>query len=115
MKKVNWGILGPGKIARKFAGDLVNIPGAKLHAVASRSMERAESFAREYKVTHAFGSYESMVNCPDLDVVYIASPHVGHYEHSLLFLNAGIAVLCEKPLGINAKQVEANDCCGKAT
>ncbi len=101
---INWGIAAPGRIAHKFAHDLALAENAKLHAVASRSMERATAFANQYGAPHAFGSYEAMVNCPDLDVVYIASPHVGHHPHSLLFLKNKIPVLCEKPLAINARQ-----------
>lgn len=106
MKNINWGILAPGKIARKFADDLKQVPGAKIHAVASRSEERAAAFAAQYGATHAYGTYEGLLECPELDVVYIASPHVGHYEHSLMLLNKGIAVLCEKPLAINSNQVK---------
>lgn len=104
-KTFNWGIIGPGKIARKFVGDLAQIPDAKLHAVASRSEERARSFASEFSVPNYFGSYEAILNCPDIDAIYIATPHVGHMEYSIQCLNAGIPVLCEKPLAINSAQV----------
>ncbi len=105
MKEViRWGILAPGRIARKFAHDLLMVEGARLHAVASRSLERAQAFAREFGAAHAFGSYEELVDCPDLDVVYVASPHTGHHEHTLLCLKAGLAVLCEKPLAMHAGQ-----------
>lgn len=102
---INWGIVAPGHIAHKFADDLRKVKHARLHAVASRSLDRAQAFAKKYKAKHAFGSYRAMVNCPDLDVVYIASPHTGHHAHSLLFLKKKIPVLCEKPLAINSKQV----------
>ena len=104
-KPFNWGIIGPGKIARKFVGDLLQIPDAKLHAVASRSEDRARSFASEFSVPHHFGSYEAILNCPDIDAIYIATPHVGHMEYSIQCLKAGIPVLCEKPLAINSAQV----------
>jgi predicted dehydrogenase len=100
-----WGIIGPGRIAHKFAQDLTQIADAKLTAVASRDLERAQAFAQEYGATFTYGSYEEIVNCPELDVVYIASPHIGHFEHTLLCLNAGIAVLCEKPFAMNTTQV----------
>lgn len=102
---INWGIVAPGRIAHKFAQDLQKVEGARIHAVASRSVERAQAFAQQYKAPHAFGGYEAMCSCPDLDVVYIASPHVGHHEHSLLFLKNKIPVLCEKPLAMNSRQV----------
>lgn len=100
-----WGIIGPGRIAHKFAQDLMQVADAKLTAVASRDLGRAQAFAQEYGATHTYGSYEEIVNCPELDAVYIASPHIGHFEHTLLCLNAGIAVLCEKPFAMNLTQV----------
>jgi len=105
-KIYNWGILGPGRIAHKFAQDLLRLPNAKVHAVASRSLERAEEFAAQYHAAFAFGSYEELISCPYLDVIYIATPHTGHFEHTLLCLNAGIPVLCEKPLAVNLRQAQ---------
>lgn len=105
MSVIRWGILGLGRIAHKFAQDLQSIPDAHLLAVASTDQQRANDFAAQYGVSYAFGSYEEMVTCSDLDVVYIASSHTGHYDHTLLCLNAGVAVLCEKPFAINSRQV----------
>lgn len=104
MKTWNWGIIGPGKIAHKMAQDLKRLPKARLHAVGSRSLERAQGFAQAYDIPHAFGSYEELASCPDLDVVYIATPHHGHFENTLMCLGQGLAVLCEKPLAINARE-----------
>ncbi len=104
MKTYNWGIIGPGRIAHKFADDLKLLPNARLHAVASTSLERATEFAAEYGAPHAFGSYAEIVNCPDLDVVYIATPHVLHCENALLCLENKIPVLCEKPFAMNEPQ-----------
>ncbi len=98
----NWGIIGPGRIARKFADDLRLLPNAKLHAVASTSAERAQSFANAYGAPYAYDRYTDIVNCHDLDVVYIATPHTLHTEHALLCLEQGIPVLCEKPFSMNA-------------
>lgn len=106
-KKINWGIIGPGRIAHKFAKDLASLPDAKLFAVASRSLDRAQAFARQYDAPHAFGSYEEIVNCSGLDVVYIATPHVRHHDNTLLCLRNRIAVLCEKPMAINPREVQA--------
>jgi len=100
----HWGIIGPGKIAHKFAQDLAQLDNAKLSAVASRSQERAQQFARQYGAPYAYGSYESLLDCPALDVVYIATPHSGHYENSLRCLRAGIPVLCEKAFALNQAQ-----------
>lgn len=101
-KPVHWGIIGPGKIARKFADDLRLLPNARLWAVASTSQERANAFAAEYAAPHAYGRYEDLVKCPDLDVVYIATPHPQHCANTLLCLENGLAVLCEKPFAMHA-------------
>ena len=105
-KTINWGIVGLGKIARHFANDLKLTPHAKLHAVASRSIEKAKIFAEDFDATHFYGSYEELLACPDLDVVYIATPHPMHCENALLFLKEGIPVLCEKPFAMNLEEVE---------
>lgn len=100
-----WGILGPGRIAHKFAQDLLTLPDAQLYAVASSDQQRAAEFARQYNIPHAFGSYEGLLTLPDLDVVYVATPHVKHHENALMLLNAGVAVLGEKPFAMNSTQV----------
>lgn len=100
-----WGILGPGRIAHKFAKDLLTLPDAQLYAVASSDQQRANEFAQEYAIPHAFGSYTDLLTLPDLDVVYVATPHVKHHEHVLLLLNGGVAVLGEKPFAMNSQQV----------
>lgn len=105
MKTFRWAVLGPGKIAHKFVQDLVFVPNAKLYAVGSRNLERAKLFAEEYNAEKYFGSYEELVNCPEVDVIYIATPHSEHYQNTLLCLKAGKAVLCEKAFAINSKQV----------
>ena len=104
MKTIRWGILACGRIAKKFAADLQFVEGAELVAVASRSLERAEAFAKEFPAKHVLGSYEALVALEDVDVIYVASPHSHHYEHTLLCLNHGKAVLCEKAFAINSKQ-----------
>ena len=100
----HWGIIGPGKIAHKFAQDIVKLEGATVHAVASRAEERANAFAEHYNISHAFGSYEEILSCPDLDAIYIATPHNSHYEHTLRCIDEGIPVLCEKPFAMNSHQ-----------
>ncbi len=104
-KTYNWGIIAPGGIARKFAHDLQFVPNARLHAVASRSLDRAESFIQEFGGSHAYGSYEEIINCPDLDVIYIATPHSEHYANTLMCLKAGLPVLCEKAFAVNSRQL----------
>ena len=76
----HWGILGLGKIARKFAQDLTHIEDAKLVAVGSRNQDRAEAFAKDFGAEYAAGSYEGLFSGPRLDAVYIATPHVSHLE-----------------------------------
>lgn len=102
---MNWGILAPGHIARKFAEDLQYVPGARIAAVGSRSLDRALAFAEEFGVEKAYGSYEELVADPKVDVIYVASPHSEHYEHTLLCLNAGKPVLCEKAFALQTQQV----------
>jgi predicted dehydrogenase len=97
--------LGPGKIAHKFAKGLAKVPGAKLYAVASRSIAKAEEFAKEFNAPKFYGSYEDLVKDEEVDIIYIATPHVFHYEHSLLCLKHKKAVLCEKPFAMNKEQV----------
>lgn len=102
----NWGIIGPGKIARQFAADLAFIPGAQVHAVASRESSRAQAFAADFGAPFHYGNYLDILDCPDLDAVYVATPHVGHFDNTIRCLEAGIPVLCEKPLAMNFRQVE---------
>lgn len=101
---INWGIIGPGRIARKFAEDLRLLPNARLHAVASSSAERAQLFAAEFGARHAYGRYEDLMTCPDLDVVYVATAHPFHCENTLLCLENGLPVLCEKPFAMNLSE-----------
>lgn len=100
-----WGILGPGRIAHKFAQDLLTLPDAQLYAVASTDQQRADLFAQQYRAPHALDSYEGLLTLPDLDVVYVATPHILHHENALMLLNGGIAVLGEKPFAMNVGQV----------
>ncbi len=104
MKKIKWGILGCGHIAHKFAQSLASMEGGELVACASRTSGRAEAFAKEESVPDFFDSYEAMFAEMDLDAVYVATTHNFHLENVLLALEAGKAVLCEKPLGVNATE-----------
>ena len=106
-KTINWGIIGPGNIANKFAKDLLTIEDAKLYAVASRFKEKANEFALEYNATKVYNRYEDLVNDSNIDAVYIATPHSFHAAHTLLCLEHGKAVLCEKPFAMNTQEVNA--------
>ena len=102
----NWGVIGCGRIAHKFADDIQAISGASIHAVATRSLAKAKDFAKLYNAPHALDSYEALLEIEGLDVVYIATPHVLHAENSIMCLKAKIPVLCEKPLAMNTRQVQ---------
>lgn len=104
--KIRWGILGCGKIANKFAADLKFIEDAELVAVASRDVQKGAAFAKQFSARLNFNTYETLVSCIEVDVIYIATPHGFHHEHTLLCLQHKKAVLCEKPLAINLKQVK---------
>ncbi len=104
MKKIKWGILGCGRIAGKFASDLKLVEDAELVALGSRSMEKARAFADTYPAKNIYGSYEQLAADPDVDAIYIATPHSHHHEHTLLCLQHNKAVLCEKAFAINARQ-----------
>ena len=103
-RRIGWGVLGPGAIASKFASDLKQLSDARLTAVGSRSLERATVFAEKHGFERAYGSYEELVSDADVEVVYVATPHPYHREHTLLCLRSGKAVLCEKPMAVNAMQ-----------
>lgn len=105
MKKLKWGILGPGSIARDFAQALNRVNG-EVYAVASRNKERAEKFARENNVKKAYESYDEIIKDENIDVVYIATPHSNHYEYIIKSLNNNKHVLCEKAITVNERELE---------
>jgi predicted dehydrogenase len=106
MNNFSWGILGPGGIARAFAKDLTLLEGHTVGAVGSRSLSNAQSFADDFGGT-AYGSYEELINDSTIDAIYVATPHPAHHDNVISALDAGKAVLCEKPFAVNAKQAQA--------
>ena len=102
--KIRWGILGCGRIARKFAADLLLVNDADLTAIASRNKETLELFAKDFPCKHLHNSYEALATNDEVDVIYIATPHSYHYEHTMLCLSHYKAVLCEKAFAINSRQ-----------
>jgi dihydrodiol dehydrogenase / D-xylose 1-dehydrogenase (NADP) len=104
---VNWGIVGPGGIAQRFARDLRLVEGARLAAVASRDQQRAEAFAKEFGGGRATNDLAALADDPSVDIVYIASPHNAHFDIARTLLEAGKPVLCEKPLTVNAAQARS--------
>ena len=106
MKQVKWGIVGTGNIAAQFAEGLQQVEHAQIYAVASRSIDSAKAFAQRFDIPKCYGSYAEMAMDTELEIIYIGTPHPQHYENVMLFLEAGFAVICEKPLGVNAAQTE---------
>lgn len=110
MGKVRWGIVGPGRIANKFALAIKNVEEASLCAVASRSVEKSQEFAKTHNIEKVFSSYEEMARSDEIDAVYIATIHPAHYSCAELFIKNKKHVLCEKPLcvtSIDAKKLIA--------
>ncbi len=103
---INWGIIGPGKIAHKFAKALAIVEDAKLFAVASRSIERATKFKKEYGATHAYNSYQDLLQNPNIDIVYIATTNNLHFEHAKLCLEHKKACLVEKPFTLKSTELK---------
>ncbi|CAN5542858.1 Gfo/Idh/MocA family oxidoreductase [soil metagenome] len=101
---IRWGIAATGGIATSFATDLARLDDAALVAVGSRTAERAEAFGDQFDIARRHGSLDDLAADDDVDVVYVASPHVGHCDTTLRFVEAGKAVLCEKPFAMNHAQ-----------
>ena len=106
MKSVKIGFIGAGAISTSVAPTVKQIEGICCCAVAARSLERAQAFAEEYGFDKAYGSYEEMLCDPEVELVYVATPHSMHYEHMMMCLEHGKAVLCEKAFTVNAEQAE---------
>jgi predicted dehydrogenase len=99
-----WGVIGTGGIAAKFVTDLGLLPDTEVVAVGSRSQDSADAFADEFDIARRHPSYQSLVDDPDVDVVYVSTPHPGHFPAAMLAIQAGKAVLCEKPFTLNATE-----------
>lgn len=106
-QKVNWGILSTGTIAHNFAKTMVRLGGNRqVLAVASRSLEKAQKFAQQYGISKAYGSYEEMVSDPEIDIIYVATPHTEHAKNMKLCIEHGKNILCEKPFTVNEKEAK---------
>ncbi len=101
-RPVRWGIIGTGRIAHHFANGLKAAPDAVLHAVGSRAQATADAFGEEFGAPRRYATYAELAEDPEVDVVYISTPHQDHRTSTLLCLEAGKPVLCEKPFAINA-------------
>ena len=103
-EKIRWGIIATGVIANDFAADLQKLDDAEIVAVGSRSQASADAFGDKYGIPHRYAGYEGVAADPDVDVVYVGTPHSFHHANTLMALQAGKHVLCEKAFAINAKQ-----------
>ena len=106
-RSIKWGIVGLGNIANQFASDLVLIENAELTAVASRDFSKAEQFGGKFNALRMYNSYDLLFEDPEVDIVYIATPHNSHAELSIKALESGKHVLCEKPLAQDLRDAEA--------
>jgi predicted dehydrogenase len=106
-KKYKWGILAPGKMSAKFTRGLKLLDNVELYAVGSRDIERARQFAADFGFKKYYGSYEDLAGDTEVDIIYIASPHSLHYEHTLLCLKNKKAVICEKSFALTSREAEA--------
>ncbi|MEI6676978.1 MAG: Gfo/Idh/MocA family oxidoreductase [Mariniphaga sp.] len=102
--KIKWGIIGTGHISGKFADALAILPDAELTAISSRDLKTATTFAAQYNVPKAYATYQELADDPEIDVVYIGTPHSFHLENSVMCMRKGKAVLCEKAFTINAAE-----------
>lgn len=107
VKPIRWGVIGTGGIASSFADDLQLLPDASLVAVGSRRQVSADEFADRHDVPHRHASYDALAVDEDVDVVYVATPHPDHHGSAMLAIDAGKAVLVEKPLTVNASEANA--------
>lgn len=106
MKKLNWGLTGPGKVAHAFVQDLQLLEHSQVSAVASRSKMKAEAFAGQYGIPNSYGSYAELFQDEEVDIVYIATPPNSHKELGIAAMEAGKHVLIETPLAVNSAQTQ---------
>lgn len=105
MDQVKWGVLSTGMIAEHFTKAICRASNARPYAVASSSLQKAEEFGHKYGFEKCYGSYEELASDPEVEVIYIGTPHPVHLENILMCIEHGKNVLCEKPIGMNAEQV----------
>ena len=106
MRSIRWGILSTARIAHQFADDMAYVDNGVLAAIASRSAGTAAAFAARHGILKAYSTYEQLYSDPDIDAIYIATPHSLHLQNSCDALRAGKAVLCEKPLTLSVEELD---------
>lgn len=113
MKTIRWGIIGTGGIANKFADEMKFVDHSEIVAISTRKYESGERFVARNGEVNIYTNYQQMLDEADIDVVYIATPHTMHKEHSIQAMNAGIAVMCEKPFCTTADEARDMIACAK--
>lgn len=103
-KTYRWGILGAGRIAAKFCEALCFVEGSQVYAIASRDVEKAKAYAAKYNAATFYDNYDELIRDENVDIIYIATPHVFHYEQTMNCLQNNQPVLCEKPMSLSHKQ-----------
>lgn len=106
MKRIKWGIIGAGRISSKFATALNSLDTTEIGAIASRDLDRAKIFAENFNIEKAYASYEELAKDPEIDVIYIGTPHTEHKNNAALCIRNGKAVLCEKPFTLNQQDTK---------
>lgn len=106
LRTIRWGVIGPGSIAKSFCKGVAVLPDHEVAAVGSRTLAKANTFGDEFGIPRRYSSYQELADDPDLDAIYVSTPHPYHKENSLQALNAGKAVLCEKPFTINEGELQ---------
>src|SRR5215217_708673 len=104
VESIRWGVLATGGIAATFTQDLLTLPDTEVVAVGSRSAESAAAFGDRFRIANRHGSWQALAEDPDVDIVYVATTHNAHYDAAAMCLDAGKAVLCEKPFTLNLRQ-----------
>lgn len=110
---MRWGIMGPGNIIKRVSKSFDVLENHSIYAIGSRSSKRAEAAAELYGAVKYYGSYNELVDDKDVDAIYIATPHPQHIDCAILALEAGMPVLCEKPITINADEARKMAACAK--
>ena len=113
MSKLRIGILGAGHIAHRWMIDARTVQEAQVTCVAARELPRAQAFAERWEIPYAVGGYRALAEHPEVDAIYVATPHSMHCEHALLAISRGKHVLCEKPAAMNAAQLQRMQACAK--
>lgn len=111
--RMKWAVVGTGNIVKKFIVGLRHAEGAELTTVVSRSLDKAGAFAAEHNIEYASDNYDAVLEDPSIDIIYIGTPHSTHMDYAIRALNAHKAVLCEKPVTINRKEVDKIISCAK--